>query len=156
MECMCIDFANPAFITLLTYGTSLPNTAGTHMIRVWPIWAFRFPSHSDLFNDQHVVQAWLVTAYANSFLGICFGPALTSRGEAAWEWSQYRRRQNWELEKALPSFGGGIWPPISMCTQSLSLDFSVIWAGYSLLFKQNKTKKPRFLLFASETKWQLN
>ena len=94
VECVCIDFANPAFITLPAYGTSLPNTAGSHMIQVWPIRAFRFPSHSDLFNDQHVVQAWPVTAYANSVLGICFGPALTSRGEAAWEWSQYRRKQN--------------------------------------------------------------
>lgn len=52
MECVCIDFANPASITLPTCGASFPSAAGSHVIQGWPIRLFHFPNHSDLFVQQ--------------------------------------------------------------------------------------------------------
>ena len=52
MECVCIDFANPASITLPACGASFPSAAGSHVIQAWPIRLFHFPNHSDLFVQQ--------------------------------------------------------------------------------------------------------
>ena len=52
MECVCIDFANPASITLPACGASFPSAAGSHVIQGWPIRLFHFPNHSDLFVQQ--------------------------------------------------------------------------------------------------------